>query len=228
MTRHLCLHKNAGGDSCPFLFFETFWRFITIVKCKDSNQDVKERGKERGNVTRQEFDQFVSENGKDILRFCRMNAGGAAEGDDLYQDTMLTLWEQVDKLNKQESLKSYALSVSILIWKNKKRKYAWRHRIAAFESYEKHVENGFHMPEKSSEEPEQQILQKEVTEIVQRQVQALPQKYRTVVYLYYSAGLKFKEIAECLHIPESTVKSRMRKAKSILKKKLAVIMPDVS
>lgn len=179
-------------------------------------------------MTRQEFDQFVSENGKDILRFCRMNAGGAAEGDDLYQDTMLTLWEQVDKLNKQESLKSYALSVSILIWKNKKRKYAWRHRIAAFESYEKHVENGFHMPEKSSEEPEQQILQKEVTEIVQRQVQALPQKYRTVVYLYYSAGLKFKEIAECLHIPESTVKSRMRKAKSILKKKLAVIMPDVS
>ena len=169
----------------------------------------------------------MSENGKDILRFCRMNAGGSAEGDDLYQDTMLTLWEQVDKLNKTDSLKSYALSVSILIWRNKKRKFAWRHRIAAFESYEKHLESGgFRMPGKKSEEPEQRLLQKEMTEMVQRQVQALPQKYRTVVYLYYSAGLKYKEIAECLHIPESTVKSRMRKAKSILKKKLAVIMPD--
>ena len=177
-------------------------------------------------MTRQEFDRFVSESGKDILRFCRMNAGGSAEGDDLYQDTMLTLWEQADKLNKNDSLKSYALSVSILIWRNKRRKSAWRHRIAAFESYEKHVENGFHMPGKSTEEPEQQLLQKEMTEIVQRQVQALPQKYRTIVYLYYSAGLKFKEIAECLHIPESTVKSRMRRAKSILKKELAVIMPD--
>lgn len=178
-------------------------------------------------MTRQEFDRFVSENGKDILRFCRMNAGGCAEGDDLYQDTMLTLWEQVDKLNKRDSLKSYALSVSILIWRNKRRKFAWRHRIAAFESYEKHLESGgFRMPGKKSEEPEQRLLQKEMTEIVQRQVQALPQKYRTVVYLYYSAGLKYKEIAECLHIPESTVKSRMRKAKSILKKKLAVIMPD--
>lgn len=178
-------------------------------------------------MTRQEFDRFVSENGKDILRFCRLNAGGCAEGDDLYQDTMLTLWEQVDKLNKRDSLKSYALSVSILIWRNKRRKFAWRHRIAAFESYEKHLESGgFRMPGKKSEEPEQRLLQKEMTEIVQRQVQALPQKYRTVVYLYYSAGLKYKEIAECLHIPESTVKSRMRKAKSILKKKLAVIMPD--
>lgn len=178
-------------------------------------------------MTKQEFDRFVSENGKEILRFCRMNAGGCAEGDDLYQDTMLTLWEQVDKLNKRDSLKSYALSVSILIWRNKRRKFAWRHRIAAFESYEKHLESGgFRMPGKKSEEPEQRLLQKEMTEIVQRQVQALPQKYRTVVYLYYSAGLKYKEIAECLHIPESTVKSRMRKAKSILKKKLAVIMPD--
>lgn len=82
------------------------------------------------------------------------------------------------------------------------------------------------MPGKKSEEPEQRLLQKEMTEMVQGQVQALPQKYRTVVYLYYSAGLKYKEVAECLHIPESTVKSRMRKAKSILKKKLAVMMPD--
>ena len=178
-------------------------------------------------MTKQEFDRFVSENGKEILRFCRMNAGGCAEGDDLYQDTMLTLWEQVDKLNKRDSLKSYALSVSILIWRNKRRKFAWRHRIAAFESYEKHLESGgFRMTGKKSEEPEQRLLQKKMTEMVQRQVQALPQKYRTVVYLYYSAGLKYKEIAECLHIPESTVKSRMRKAKSILKKKLAVIMPD--
>ena len=178
-------------------------------------------------MTKQEFDRFVSENGKEILRFCRMNAGGCAEGDDLYQDTMLTLWEQVDKLNKMDSLKSYALSVSILIWRNKRRKFAWRHRIAAFESYEKHLESGgFRMTGKKSEEPEQRLLQKEMTEMVQRQVQALPQKYRTVVYLYYSAGLKYKEIAECLHIPESTVKSRMRKAKSILKKKLAVMMPD--
>lgn len=38
-------------------------------------------------MTKQEFDRFVSENGKDILRFCRMNTGGTAEGDDLYQDT---------------------------------------------------------------------------------------------------------------------------------------------
>ena len=77
-------------------------------------------------MTKQEFDRFVSENGKDILRFCRMNTGGTAEGDDLYQDTMLKLWEQADQLNKNDSLKSYALSVSILMWKNKRRKHSYK------------------------------------------------------------------------------------------------------
>lgn len=175
-------------------------------------------------MTKQEFDQFVSENGKDILRFCRMNTGGTAEGDDLYQDTMLKLWEQVDQLNKNDSLKSYALSVSILMWKNKRRKFAWRRRIAAFESYEKHMEDaGDRMAGRPADNPEETFLQKEMTELVQRQVQALPDKYRTVIYLYYSAGLKIREIADCLRIPENTVKSRMRKAKDILKTKLEVV-----
>ena len=144
-------------------------------------------------MTKQEFDRFVSENGKDILRFCRMNTGGTAEGDDLYQDTMLKLWEQADQLNKNDSLKSYALSVSILMWKNKRRKFAWRRRIAAFESYEKHMEDaGDRMAGRPADNPEETFLQKEMTELVQRQVQALPDKYRTVIYLYYSAGLKIR------------------------------------
>lgn len=112
-------------------------------------------------MTKQEFDRFVSENGKDILRFCRMNTGGTAEGDDLYQDTMLKLWEQANQLNKNDSLKSYALSVSILMWKNKRRKFAWRRRIAAFESYEKHMEDaGDRMAGRPADNPEETFFRR--------------------------------------------------------------------
>ena len=67
-----------------------------------------------------------------------------------------------------------------------------------------------------AEEPEQQFLRKETDEIIRQKVQQLPDKYRVVIYLYYSA----EEIAQCLHITESAVKSRMRKAKNMLKKDL--------
>ncbi len=54
--------------------------------------------------------------------------------------------------------------------------------------------------------------------MVRALVRELLEKYGTILHLYYSANLKIKEISDCLRIPESTVKSRMRKAKNLLKK----------
>ena len=42
-----------------------------------------------------EIEQFILTYGCDILRFCRMTAGGSEAGDDLYQDTMLKLTEKI-------------------------------------------------------------------------------------------------------------------------------------
>ena len=58
--------------------------------------------------------------GRDILWFCRMTAGNAHEGDELYQDTMLTLLEHLDRLDEKNNSKSYALSVAIRLWKIRK------------------------------------------------------------------------------------------------------------
>ena len=48
-------------------------------------------------------------------------------------------------------------------------------------------------------------------------MEKLSEKKRLVLYLYYYAEKSQKEIAEVLHIPVGTVKSRLRKAKSELK-----------
>lgn len=69
-----------------------------------------------------EFEQFVLKFGKDILRFCRMTAEDTENGDELYQDTMLKLLEKKKLLNSEQNTKSYALSTSIYLWKNKKKK----------------------------------------------------------------------------------------------------------
>ena len=68
--------------------------------------------------------------------------------------------------------------------------------------------------------PEQTVVQNETNALVQKMVFDLPEKYRTVIELFYSADLKISEIATCLQVSENTVKSRMRRAKMILKKKL--------
>lgn len=179
--------------------------------------------RKESHVTKQKFDEFVLAHGRDILWFCRMTAENAHEGDELYQDTMLTLLEHLDRLDEKNNSKSYALSVAIWLWKNRRRKFAWRMRIAPQESYEVHIQNGGEASETRNADPEVQVLQEETIHEVQKLVQQLPEKYRLVVYLYYSADMKLTEIAECLHLSVNTVKTRLRKAKSLLKEKLEVI-----
>ena len=44
-----------------------------------------------------QLSQVIDACGKDVLRFCRITAGSAEAGDDLYQDTMLTLLEKQER-----------------------------------------------------------------------------------------------------------------------------------
>ena len=48
----------------------------------------------------------------------------------------------------------------------------------------------------------------------------LPQKYRTVIHLFYYEDLSVSEIAEVLKTKESTVKSQLHRAREMLKTKL--------
>ena len=178
-------------------------------------------------MNRHEFEQFVQDNGKDILRFCRMTCGDRDSGDELYQDTMLGLLGKRQHLDIQQNIKSYALSMSILLWKNKKKKYANRNRLVPMESIEC-MENDCNpaIADGSDISPESCMIQEEEKKIVQQIVATLPEKYRIPVYLYYSADLSVKEIAEVMKIPEGTVKSRMNKAKNLLKKELEALGYD--
>ncbi|PPA71112.1 RNA polymerase sigma factor [Jeotgalibacillus proteolyticus] len=51
----------------------------------------------------------------------------------------------------------------------------------------------------------------------QDELNALNPDYKTAIVLYYIVGMNTKEIAECLKEPEGTIKSRLSRAKSILK-----------
>lgn len=174
-----------------------------------------------------EFERFVQKFGKDILRFCRMTAGDVEYGDELYQDTMLKLLEKKKRLDSAQNTKSYALSTSIYLWKNKKKKYANRMRLVPMNSMDEMADEGYEVSDHGNEvSPEYIVLQKNEVDMIQRLVASLPEKYRIPIYLYYSAGMQINEVSEILGLPEGTVKSRIRRAKQQLKEKLEAIGYD--
>ena len=162
--------------------------------------------------------QIIAAHGSDILRFCRITTGSSAEGDELYQDTMLLLLEKQKELDGSQNVKSYALSVAVKLWKNKQRKAARRLRLVPQESLEALTQHGIQPGETAS--PEETLLQKNQAKILQEMVRQLPEGYRLPLQLHYSADLPVKEIAKLMKLPESTVKTRLRRAKAQLRQKL--------
>lgn len=64
------------------------------------------------------------------------------------------------------------------------------------------------------------IVHQEEVSLIGEAVLGLPLKYREPIILYYYEELSVKEIAVILKIPVNTIKTRMRKARELLKNKL--------
>lgn len=173
-------------------------------------------------MTITELEQCIDCYGKEIYGFCRHITGNLQDGEDLYQDTFLKAVELADKIDINQNPKSYLISIAIRLWKNRSRKRAWRQRIAGGEIISEKTEADKEEIVCDTKTPETQVLLMEQNALVSRCVQELEEKYRLPLCLYYSAELSVKEIAECMRLPQGTVKSRLHKARAIIKEKLEV------
>ena len=155
-------------------------------------------------MTKFELEQCIKEYGRDIYSFCKQLTCNQQEADDLYQDTFLKALEQLEKLDRRDNSKSYLLSVAVHLWKNRRRKMAWRHRIAPSISF---------MEERDEEK-----------RLVQSAVDKLPERLKVCVLLFYMEQLSVTQIAKVLKVPEGTVKSRLYQARKLLEKELESVL----
>jgi RNA polymerase sigma-70 factor (ECF subfamily) len=68
--------------------------------------------------------------------------------------------------------------------------------------------------------PDADVLQDERRQMVRRAVGSLPEKYRSALVLRDIEELEYEQIAKILHLPIGTVKSRINRARSLLREKL--------
>jgi len=129
---------------------------------------------------------------------------------EILQDVMYTYYRKQEQFRGEASLKTYLTKMTInrsydylRSWRNKSELVLERIFI---KGKTKSVEKSF-------------IEQEEKMEIT-RAVLSLKVKLREVILLYYYGEYTTKEIAEVLNTPQSTIKSRLQKARTELKEKL--------
>ncbi len=70
---------------------------------------------------------------------------------------------------------------------------------------------------------EENLVRKELAEEVDRMIQDLPEKIRVPLILFYLSDCSIEQIAAIIKKPPGTVKSRLFKGRSLIKKRLEEI-----
>lgn len=167
-------------------------------------------------MNKQLLEHYIEAYGTDIYSFCIRLTQNREQAEELYQDTFLAMCEKED-WTEEGNVKSYLLGITIKLWQNRKRKFAWRKRIAAEIPLSK--EQGLEAFS-TDENLEQHMVSKEEQEAVWKAVYKLPEQLRIVILLYYMEDFKVAEIAEKLSLSISNVKSKLMRARRYLKQEL--------
>lgn len=165
------------------------------------------------------IESLIDEYGTEIFRFCRKLTYSEHDAEELYQDTFLKAMDLNDKIDVNNNPKSYLLSIAVSLWNNKKRKYARRNRIAPSNSIDAEET---HQIASGENTPEEALLKKELYQTLNKCIDALDEKMRIPIILFYNSQLSVEKIAEIMGCPSGTVKSRLHKARTLIKEQMEV------
>lgn len=151
--------------------------------------------------TDKEIAEIYARHSKTVYRVCFAYMKNTSDTEDAVQDAFFQLIKSGPAFESEEHEKAWLIKTAANICKNSL-KHWWRRR--------ENIEASYNL--QSSE-----VIK---TDDVLNVVMELPEKYKTVVYLYYYEGYSGKEIADILKKPQSTVRNYLRDARAILKERL--------
>jgi len=147
-----------------------------------------------------------------VYRLAVNEMGNRDDAQDVFQEVFMRLVRYRERISTEEHLKAWLIRVTINCAR-KQQTAAWRKNVTYLEQ-----EDGEHIPDEASEKPFSEVENTDSS--VVSAVAGLPEKYRTVIYLFYYEEKSVSEIAALLSEKESTVKSKLHRAREMLKTKL--------
>ena len=158
-------------------------------------------------MERQAFMDAVVQHQDMVYRVALHWFGVHQDAEDAVQEVFLRLYTEKKPFDGPEHLRRWLIRVTVNVCKDAL-KSPWQKRRVPMES----------IPEPVFEQPEQRELYREVL--------TLPEKYRTVLGLYYYEELSTREIAALLNIRQTAVTTRLARGRELLKQRLKEVWQD--
>jgi len=164
------------------------------------------------------FEVLVRLHEKKIYNFCHHLTGSHEDAQDLAQEVFVKAFYNLSRFRRESSFYTWLHKIAYNTWVSWQRK----RRNATAVSLERQGEDGTYvldLPDPKAD-PVDQAQASELREFLDRALAALNNEYRTVLVLREMEGFSYEEIAATTSTSVGTVKSRLNRARQILKDRL--------
>jgi RNA polymerase sigma-70 factor, ECF subfamily len=174
-----------------------------------NEDDLIERARRRDEAA---FARLVEGYTPVLYRIVRRMVMDTQEAESIVQDTFWRFWNALPRYKSDRPLLPYLAAIASNLARDRYR----RERRTLDMDVEIVLENYSHQDTNLEEIADQ----REVLQYLALAVDALPFIYRAVISLRYDADMKYEEIAAVLTLPLNTIRTHLRRAKQILRKRI--------
>lgn len=158
------------------------------------------------------IDKIMELYGQDILQLVFSYVKNKEVAEDLTQEIFIKCYKNLHQYNHKSKLKTWLWRIAVNHCKDHLRSWHSKNMIVAEEKAKSAAS--------LKEDVENEVIQKVDDEKLVLAVMNLPDIYREVIYLYFFEDLAIKEIYHVLNVNQNTVKTRLKRAKELLKESL--------
>jgi RNA polymerase sigma factor (sigma-70 family) len=154
---------------------------------------------------------LMNEYGNDVVRLAFTYVKHKQQSEDIAQEVFIKCYQNLDGFRNDSTYKTWLFRITINLCKDKLRSWSFKSIVFTEFSFKK---------KSSYETPELELVSQESKRNISEKILSLPLKYREIIILYYYEELSYNQISDLLHISLPTIKSRLHRARAMLKKLL--------
>lgn len=161
------------------------------------------------------FRTIIKTHNQRLYRIARGVVRNDSEAEDIVQEAYVKAFAHLDAFRGDSSLATWLLRIVINEALGRLRKR--RRTVAMPENPQAEI---IRFPLNPSDDPERTMAQRQILQLVERATDSLPDVYRTVFVARVIEGLSIEETADLLGVRPQTVKTRLHRARALVRKAL--------
>jgi len=158
----------------------------------------------------EEVKRMMDQYGNDVLRTAFMYLKDRQRAEDAFQEVFIRVFRKYGEFKGESSEKTWIIKITINLCKDILRS-SWLKRVVITDRMG---------TRKSASDIEERFIRKDENKRIFNEVLSLPPVFREDIILYYYHGYDTPEISSILGAKEGTVRSRLHRARELLKSKL--------